>query len=110
MITHIDVEISKNILAEHARMRSSICFDNMDTINSNATIHSHAVPSNANWALENDCYVCNCYENAANINGKIFTGKTKERSTVKTEYNSAKAKNENAILISQKNKKIPKCH
>ena len=52
---------------------------------------------------------CNAFISAftANIDGELFHGETKEKTKAKKEYEKAKAKNDNAILISQPNKDIP---
>ena len=43
----------------------------------------------------------------ADIDGELFIGQTKERETASKEYDEAKKKDENAILISQPYKNIP---
>ena len=54
--------------------------------------------------IHSDAFISNF---TAKIDGELFIGKTKEKEEAKNEYNAAKRKEENAVLITRPYDNIP---
>eukprot|EP01084_Bolivina_argentea_P093107 167480_1 len=88
--------ISASIAERYAYICYELAFENLNEKGSNElrfeiTIHPQAFISGF----------------TADIDGELFKGKTKEKKEAKQEYEAAKKKSENAILISQPHENIP---
>eukprot|EP01084_Bolivina_argentea_P008357 15664_1 len=89
-------EISTNIKDRYATIIYLFHFENMNKNGSNELQFEITIAHSA---------FISRFE--ANIDGEIFVGQTKEKETAAKEYNEAKKKNENAIIITQPYKNIP---
>eukprot|EP01083_Nonionella_stella_P234183 824464_1 len=95
MITLHKHSISANIKDRYATVIYYFNFENLNDSKSNELKFEFTIDPNA---------FISRFE--ADIDGEIFIGKTKEKEIASKEYNEAKAKDENAIIITQPHKNI----
>eukprot|EP01084_Bolivina_argentea_P121289 214934_1 len=96
MLTLQKHEISTTIIDRYANIIYSFHFENLNENKSNELCFQLTIDPTA---------FISKFE--ADIDGELFIGQTKEKETALTEYNEAKEKNENTILISQVDANIP---
>eukprot|EP01084_Bolivina_argentea_P005533 10421_1 len=96
MITLQRHDISAKIKGRYAHIEYCFHFENVNKINSNEL--------KLEMTIDPSAFISGF---TADIDGKLFVGKTKEKATASKEYIAAKQKNENAILINQPHTDIP---